>query len=69
MVEIFKTTIHEKELAAEILQKLSKQFPSYVLNFDLEDCDKILRVEGDAIHPNQIVSVLAAEGCYCELIE
>ena len=28
-----------------LLKKLRKKFPDYLINFDLEDCDNILRIE------------------------
>ncbi len=49
MVEIFKTNIESKQAAADILNSLQYAFPAYKMNFDLEDCDKILRVESSPI--------------------
>jgi len=45
MVEVFKTNIQEI-CEAKILSKLiEREFRNYEANFDLEDCDKILRVQ------------------------
>lgn len=35
-------------------------------NFDLEDCDKILRVETQSLHAPTITSLLKNQGFYCE---
>lgn len=45
MVEVFKTNITKSKQAKQVIEKLNRQFPSYQVNFDLEDCDNILRVE------------------------
>lgn len=45
MVEIFKTDVQYPQQTIPVLQELQKHYPCYKLNFDLEDCDKILRVE------------------------
>lgn len=44
MIEVFRTNIQDKEAADCILLKLQHQFPDAEVNFDLEDCDKVLRI-------------------------
>ena len=44
-VEIFKTTVTQTAQARLVLDKLQQRFPYYRVNFDLTDCDRILRVE------------------------
>ena len=44
MVEVFKTNILKQKEAKHMLTIFSKEFPSFKINFDLDDCDKILRV-------------------------
>jgi hypothetical protein len=45
MVEVFKTNVHEQDEANMLVAEIHKLFNNYTINFDLEDCDKILRVE------------------------
>ncbi len=52
MIEVFCTNITCKNQAALILQKLSETFSNCYFNFDLEDCDNILRVESKKHHLN-----------------
>jgi hypothetical protein len=47
MVEVYSTDIKTEEMANRVLLHLLTKFPHYKINFDLEDCDKILRVESD----------------------
>jgi len=68
MVEVFKTNVEDKKIADKITAELQKLFGGNI-NFDLEDCDKILRVESDEIIPEKISEVLACKGFNCELLE
>jgi hypothetical protein len=68
MVHIFKTNVQEEDGANAIVQKLSEQFPSSKINFDLEDCDKILRIEGSHIDNKTIIDVLIIKGFRCEIL-
>ncbi len=45
MVEVYRTNVQNHKEAAFLLYQLGKIFPAYEINFDLEDCDHILRVE------------------------
>ena len=47
MIEVFKTNVLKKSQSKMLLCILSEAFPSFKINFDLSDCDKVLRVEGD----------------------
>ncbi|HTH81560.1 MAG TPA: hypothetical protein VL490_01420, partial [Mucilaginibacter sp.] len=49
-IEIFKTSVNDFTGAAIILNYFSKYFPHFQVNFDLEDCDRILRIE--CLHGN-----------------
>ena len=46
MVEVFKTNVRSIRKAKLIIQKLAEEFPAHKINFDLSDCDRILRVAG-----------------------
>ncbi|MCR8556638.1 methyltransferase type 11 [Mucilaginibacter sp. BJC16-A38] len=45
MVEIFKTNVKSKRLAGKVLKSLQSHLPAFQFNFDLDDCDRILRVQ------------------------
>jgi hypothetical protein len=45
MVEVFKTNVGSKRAAKIILEEIGLHNPHYKCNFDLEDCDKVLRIE------------------------
>ena len=47
MVEIFKTNVSTKRTANSLLKSLRRQLPACQFNFDLDDCDRILRAESE----------------------
>jgi len=69
MVEVFKTNIQERRQATALFEILSKHFPYFKINFDLEDCDKILRIEGDSIANERIISLINTNGYQCQILE
>lgn len=68
MVEIFKTNVIEQTQAMLVQKILSNTFPQYKINFDLSDCDKVLRIEGESIVPKSIIALLEANAYDCELL-
>ena len=45
MIFIFKTNVDSIAKVKKVAPKLNKLFPNSKWNFDLEDCDNILRFE------------------------
>ncbi len=45
MTEVFSTNVTTKAMASMLRRNLIKMFPGYEVNFDLQDCDHILRVK------------------------
>jgi len=67
-VEIFKTDIDKLNDAISVLKILNEKYPKHKINFDLEDCDKILRMEGENIDPKNIVKLMNTIGHQCEIL-
>ena len=68
MVEVFKTNVEQKEMAEQLVSTLYLRFPLSKINFDLEDCDKILRIEGHQICIQTIIELLNGRGFECEVL-
>jgi hypothetical protein len=69
MIEIFKTNVQNKTQAKRIMSVLKNGFAEAEINFDLHDCDKILRVEGiEKSYTKTIVHNLHNLGFTCELL-
>ena len=69
MVEVFKTNVQKKTQSKMLLCILSEAFPSFKINFDLSDCDKVLRVEGDNIESLSIIMLVKENGFKCEVLD
>ena len=57
MVLVYKTNIDSKSKARHTEKQLNKILPAETWNFDLEDCDNILRV----VSENDVTKILKAE--------
>lgn len=68
MIEVFKTNVQEVGQSKMILEKLLEHFPNSTINFDLEDCDKILRVHASSICNDSIIKLLNSYGFHCEVL-
>ena len=69
MVEVFKTNVQRKTQSKMLLSILSEAFPSLKINFDLSDCDKVLRVEGDNMEALRIMMLVKEYGFNCEVLD
>ena len=70
MVEVFKTTVNKREHAQVLVDEIQKAFRGYRVNFDLEDCDRILRVEYHEgnIRSSELIGLLIKSGFQAEVL-
>ena len=68
-VEIFRTNITNTVPADICVLVLSEYFPNASINFDLEDQDRILRIEDRDVDVLKITEIVKDLGIYCELLE
>ena len=54
MIEVYKTDLINEQLAQEIKQIIEKEVPNCKISLDLEDSDRIVRVQAS---PKAIVAV------------
>lgn len=69
IVEVFKTNVQTVIDTNYIINTILLHFPDYRINFDLEDCDKILRVEGIELDAKNIIKYLNNLGYNCILLD
>ena len=69
MIEIFKTNIDKSGLSKILIKKLLLHYPESSINFDHDDCDHVLRVEGDDICAEKIITLIIADGYRCEVLD
>jgi hypothetical protein len=69
-IEVFKTNVEDLALASRAVQIIAENFAGYRANFDLGDCDRILRVvssDGE-IHSMAVIEALNRMGCFAEIL-
>ncbi|MDB5198829.1 MAG: hypothetical protein JWO92_792 [Chitinophagaceae bacterium] len=64
-IEVFKTNVQEADQASKIVSLLLEHFPGNRINFDMHDCDKVLRVEGKDFIPAKIIMLVEEHGFNC----
>ncbi len=68
MVEVFKTNIQDAQVANFIIGELEKHFPNASINFDLNDCDNILRIEHHENVIDNVLQLFRDLGHFCEIL-
>lgn len=70
MVEVFKTNVRDPDQADTLIDLIHQSFKEVEANFDLDDCDRILRVESSTgVIPSQIlIEFLKKFGCQAEVL-
>lgn len=69
VVEVFKTNVRSKRMANIIVADLARVCPGAKINFDLDDCDKILRIECNQLIPTDVIDIINRRGLKCEVLE
>ena len=69
MIEIFKTNVENERQAESLLVLLRRHFPSAEINFDLDDCDRILRVKDEKFCLFNVIKILDDKGFECQTLE
>lgn len=64
MVKIFKTNVETTAEAFFILRELNQLYIGNI-NFDLEDCDRILRIDAKNYSSLDIIKTFESLGFYC----
>jgi hypothetical protein len=70
MVEVFKTNVNIKGQAQKLINHIEIAHPAYKVNFDLEDCDRILRVENSqgSVELSSVIAILNKSGFKAEVL-
>lgn len=70
MVEVFKTNVANTRQANMLLDQIHRHFNHYRANFDLDDCDSILRIKCEAglIQPAALIKLLQDFGFKAEVL-
>ena len=70
MIEVFKTNVKDREEAQMLLEQIHDRFIHYKANFDLDDCDRILRVASSNGHIqiDHLIDLVKGSGFHAEVL-
>lgn len=66
MIKIFRTNVQTEYQVVEITNLLLREFHNFKISIDLEDWEKILRVQGNGFKSEDIERIVSAYGYRCE---
>jgi predicted RNA binding protein with dsRBD fold (UPF0201 family) len=66
MIFVFKTSVKTKTQAKKLKKPIDNLLPNAMWNFDLEDMDKILRIDSEKNIVLEIKELLAIHKINCE---
>jgi hypothetical protein len=66
MIYVFKTSVKTKNQVEKLKPHITTILPIEKWNFDLEDCDNVLRVDSDENIALQITEILSRHQFHCE---
>ena len=69
MIYVFKTTVRTKKQIQKLKPHIDKLLPNSNWNFDLEDCDNILRIDTNENIVTTIINLLKIHTFDCEELE
>jgi hypothetical protein len=71
MIEIFRTNVTKKSVSKRVKSKLLEVIPTAAINFDLQDCDRILRVQNEEqnFDAQQVIELVGTMGFDCEVLK
>lgn len=69
MVAVFRTNVNQIQDANALKTMLRHLVHPIQITFDLQDCDRILRVEAKAFDVYEIINTLNVCGFNCELLD
>lgn len=66
MIFVFKTSVTSNNEIKKLKPLLDKYLENSKWNFDLEDCDNILRVDSPADNSKLIIAIISGCGFNCD---
>lgn len=66
MIKIFRTDVQTEFQVTEIINVLLSEFHNFNISIDLEDWEKILRVQGNGFNGKDVERIVQSQGYQCE---
>ena len=70
-IEIFKTNVRGKRNALYLVGEMNAVFPGHKISIDLDDRDKVLRVENHKgkVKTTEVIKLLKQRNFHCEVLK
>lgn len=68
-VEVFRTNVQDAVEAKQLVELLLQFYPECIISFDLDDCDKVLRMEGQGVEAAKVLLLLEKCGYAGSVLE
>jgi hypothetical protein len=69
MIHIFKTSVKTDRDVVKLKPGINNLASDIKWNFDLEDCDNILRIDSSKISPKMVIKLLKESKFECQELE
>lgn len=66
IISVFKTSVATKHLSKKIITEILLFDSVIACNFDLHDCDKVLRIVSRTDISEKVIAHLQGKGFFCE---
>lgn len=66
VIYVFKTSVKTRAAVQQLTPYLDKFLPAMKWNFDLQDCDHILRLDAPGDVSRSVIKLLEDNGFHCE---
>jgi hypothetical protein len=66
MIYVFKTSVTSKKTIKQLKPYLDSLLPKAAWNFDIEDCDRILRIDNQTEVREKVCTLLVGKGIVCK---
>jgi hypothetical protein len=68
-IEVFKTDVRTQQEADLLVGHIQRIFTSYKANFDIDDCDHILRIQSNQyVHALPVIELLKDFGYHADVL-
>lgn len=69
MIEIFKTNLINAKQCNDVKATLKQVLPNARIVFDLEDCDRILKIDVQHLNAGVIKQIIRSQGYEIEILD
>jgi hypothetical protein len=69
MIYVFKTSVNTQDQLKKLEPHINRLLPDEKWNFDLDDCDRILRIDSEENIAGRVIDLLNIHKFNCEELE